>query len=296
MKKLLYLLLLTFSFTACKKVLDDELPYGKPSLVINSAIDPSEEIEIHITTGVSIRDSAQIKGVTNAVAEIFENGISVGKAKHEGFGFYKLSDFLPKHGSKYSIVVNVDNFEPVSAMSAIPNEIPAQNFRLKDSAYTDQWGNRYSSVSFSIADAPEENFYMAELYVYYPEREIYSPVYLSVTDPGFDGVYGSGFIIFDDKRFNGRNYIFEGSFYADNFGPVINEDPDEPMWEPEEKIYIVRFSTLTKDLYLYKSSFFKHLDNQGNPFSEPVPVFTNIKNGLGIFGGRNSKFYIPIPE
>jgi hypothetical protein len=293
MKKLHFLLLLTLSFASCKKILDDELPYAKPSLVINSSIDPSEEIEIQISTGVSVRDTAQIQSVNNAVAEIFENGISVGIARYDGFGFYRLLNFLPKHGNKYSVVVNVENFEPASASSIIPNEVLIQNLTLKDSAYTDQWGNLYSTFSFSIPDAPEENFYMVELYVYYPLREVYSPVYIDASDPGFDGVYGSGFLIFDDKRFNGRNYFFEGSFYSDYFGPGFSDDPDEPMPDPEEKLYVVRFSTLSKDLYLYKSSFFKHLQNQGNPFSEPVPVFTNIKNGLGIFGGRNSKLYIP---
>jgi Domain of unknown function (DUF4249) len=43
----------------------------------------------------------------------------------------------------------------------------------------------------------------------------------------------------------------------------------------------------SKELYEYHISLRKFNASSNNPFSEPTPVFTNIKNGLGIFAGYN---------
>jgi Domain of unknown function (DUF4249) len=43
----------------------------------------------------------------------------------------------------------------------------------------------------------------------------------------------------------------------------------------------------SKELYDYQLSLRKFNATSNNPFSEPTPVFTNIKNGLGIFAAYN---------
>ncbi len=43
----------------------------------------------------------------------------------------------------------------------------------------------------------------------------------------------------------------------------------------------------SKDLYDYSLSLRKFNASSNNPFSEPTPVYNNIKNGLGIFAGYN---------
>ena len=43
----------------------------------------------------------------------------------------------------------------------------------------------------------------------------------------------------------------------------------------------------SKDLYDYSLSLRKFNATANNPFSEPTPVYSNVKNGLGIFAGYN---------
>ena len=49
----------------------------------------------------------------------------------------------------------------------------------------------------------------------------------------------------------------------------------------------LQVSNLSKELYDYERSLGKFYDADGNPFAEPAPVFSNVKNGLGCFAGYN---------
>ena len=43
--------------------------------------------------------------------------------------------------------------------------------------------------------------------------------------------------------------------------------------------------TISKELYDYHQSLHKQLINNATPFTTPVSSFSNIENGLGVFGG-----------
>lgn len=47
---------------------------------------------------------------------------------------------------------------------------------------------------------------------------------------------------------------------------------------------------ISKELYLYYSSREQHGLAIDNPFAEPVPVFSNVDGGLGIFGSESASF------
>jgi hypothetical protein len=47
-------------------------------------------------------------------------------------------------------------------------------------------------------------------------------------------------------------------------------------------------SIISKELFNYLKSRQESLDNSGNPFSEPVLVTSNVKNGYGVLGGKSN--------
>lgn len=49
----------------------------------------------------------------------------------------------------------------------------------------------------------------------------------------------------------------------------------------------LQLANLSKEFYDYQLSLFKFQDAESNPFAEPAPVFSNVKNGLGCFAGYN---------
>ncbi len=53
----------------------------------------------------------------------------------------------------------------------------------------------------------------------------------------------------------------------------------------------VHVSSLTKDAYEFYLSRRRYYDSNGNPFAEPAPLASNVKNGYGLFAGSTDVTY-----
>ncbi len=104
------------------------------------------------------------------------------------------------------------------------------------------------------------------------------------------------------------NYMFYGdrALLDDSFqdGAIINSSKVEVLKQAYGSVFIngkvyksrpsqlgsklkLQVSNLSKELYDYERSLGKFNDADGNPFAEPAPVLSNVKNGLGCFAGYN---------
>ena len=62
------------------------------------------------------------------------------------------------------------------------------------------------------------------------------------------------------------------SFYKNNF-------------ENEDTYIIVKLLTISQDIYRYIISHNLNEQVGGDPFAQPVQVYSNVENGLGLFSG-----------
>ena len=81
--------------------------------------------------------------------------------------------------------------------------------------------------------------------------------------------------VINDNLFNGKAKTFSLDIDLSNLYNYNNE----PI-----KFYISLYS-ISKDYYLYAVTSQAQQNTNGSPFSEPVMVYNNIKNGYGIFAG-----------
>ncbi|MFQ5636990.1 MAG: DUF4249 family protein [bacterium] len=81
---------------------------------------------------------------------------------------------------------------------------------------------------------------------------------------------------FDDALFDGEFYDLDISFY--NYS--------EPI-----EMFIVVLLTTSESYYNFHKSVDQQNATEDNPFAEPVPIYTNIENGLGVFAGYSSFVY-----
>ena len=98
-------------------------------------------------------------------------------------------------------------------------------------------------------------------------------------------------ISFTDEIFNGSQYTFDFLIEEYYFGSSksLSGDgyEDDETWE-FESIYI-SMSRVSQEYYWYENSYQAYLFSYDNMFSQPVQVYTNIENGLGIFAGYSSR-------
>ena len=161
----------------------------------------------------------------------------------------------------------------------MPPAISISSFNLKDSAFAGPHGNVEANLDITLNDPANKNYYMLEVFetdTFYPSDSGINYYYLFIDDPAIGEKQNAIAVLFNDEFFNGKSYRLTVKF--DSY--LLNANPGYPVY--------VKLTSVNEDFYLYKKTFAAHLNNQGNPFAEPVQVYNNIKNGFGIFGGFSS--------
>jgi hypothetical protein len=134
--------------------------------------------------------------------------------------------------------------------------------------------NQYADTSNMI------NVYIENIGSYiYSEDPILNPSDEDANDYLF-GSPGNAYNIFTDNLIDGKEY--EISFIDQNYGSP-SFAPDTTIGE--FKIFNIELQSITREAYLYMMSVNAHNFYNSDFFSEPVQVFTNIENGIGIFAG-----------
>lgn len=119
-----------------------------------------------------------------------------------------------------------------------------------------------------------------------------------ILDEYGQGVNHAG-VLFSDKLIEGKRYKFRFyiiSYYGPYYPGVYYDDY---LNENKDANYLyVHLSSLSEEFYLYLKSYYHHYTVKSKfggswleevfDRSEPVPVYTNVTNGYGIFGGYNT--------
>ncbi|HIF14776.1 MAG TPA: DUF4249 family protein, partial [Bacteroidetes bacterium] len=175
-------------------------------------------------------------------------------------------------------------------------QIDQISYTIIDSQYyEDEWGYSYGSIvaEFDIEiqdDAAVNNFYSILAYyadTLFNEDSTYYDVYFQKLDLTSDDV-------FIDEASDWNEVIFTDDLFN---GQKISLKVKSEIWsyEPGMVIYWTLINH-SEDYFMYKKTFNVYQSVEGNPFAEPVQVFSNIKNGYGIFAGYSQSittFHLP---
>lgn len=96
----------------------------------------------------------------------------------------------------------------------------------------------------------------------------------------------SDYFIFDDGLIDGDRFKFDLDITISNNVELSSE---QKLLKNE---LIIILTHLSKEYFLYKKSLDAYLEESYSLFSEPIQVYTNINNGIGIFATKNSSKYI----
>lgn len=273
MKAIFYIAIILIGFSSCEKYIDFDEEIKQPKLVVNGIINPDSTFDIHISRSLSVIDGAELSVVENATVNILdENGSLYESLVYDSNGHY-LGTSMPQHNQAYTIEVSAPDFDPVSASTNIPDLI---NLNSVDTmGVEDVNGLRELKLTITFQDLPnEENYYMLEVYAadIINGQIFLNPMFLRSDDVtlglGQDGY--SDQVFFSDELFDGTQKTL--IIYVED-----TRDYDD---------YIeVRLTSVTQDLERYYRTLNAYNDTYGNPFAQPVQVFSNVEGGFGIFAG-----------
>mgnify|MGYP005855086981 CR=1 FL=1 len=279
----------------------DDFPRRPSKLVVNSFFTADSLWEIQVSKSLSVLDNADLQKINNASIDIYKNSELIDTIRGAGTdGWYRSGLYPPEEGENYSIEVSAPGFSNIIyAEDVAPEPVPISNvsFTLIDSSfyfshhqaiigeeyYTPVYGTIEGTFNITFSDpGTRENYYMLSLFSYYKyyDFEDSTIAYHEKRDISFttnDPVAGNNddsyisSLLFNDDFFNGQNYQLK----------VTIMDWDATL----DKEYVFELMSINKAGYLYRRSVEEYQNSKGDPFSEPVRIYSNIENGFGIFAG-----------
>lgn len=263
-------------FMACEKeVTNIKLPQDTSKLVVNAFISPQDTV-LRANVSKTLPAIGKVKlssnNLTDAIVTISNEEKSVTLMYHEADRYYSANskDFPILPGKTYFLKVSHPSFPQVGATCTVP---VTQNNTLEvaiDSANSRYDGYKEYFMLMKWQDTPSEmNYYrvFAETLAYQDSAyQYYQPLYFDAND------------LYSDIRLDGANF----------------SSPKAPIWmnliSPGVQTKNTLFAHLlnTDEPYFrYHQSLRNYSNTDGNPFAEPVLIYSNVTGGLGVFAAYN---------
>lgn len=256
-------------FVGCEMIVEVDLPEHEPVLVVNSFFSPENPWVIRVNHSLGILDSNQIEPVKNAKVELEVSGSQTYLLSRNSNGYYYNNAIpLPQVGKNYRVIVSAPGYEAVQGESHVP--VAVQIDSVKSRRLLNTSGDIELEITINFKDPVEiENYYQIAV------RRVDGPgLYSGYLEFESDDLVFNrdGGTVFTDDLFNGNSYGLKITLYSHQVhGADVRVD----------------FMTTTEEYYKYIKSYRQYEDHDENPFAEPVFVYNNVENGLGIFAGFN---------
>jgi hypothetical protein len=290
MNKLTVILVLLL--TSCELIVDVKVPYGKDKLVMNGVQSTDSVWTVELTRSNSIlAPYSFFFPVDLATVIITKPDGSTEQLKLEkgGTGRFKGTSYA-ETGKTYRVLVSSPGLDPVEAELTMPTPVKIVSIKW-DSSDIRPLNGANDFVSFNLpfevtfSDPPvEKNFYAIELF---------ATRVRSYKDPGTDSIYSD--TTFEELRpriddpgiaskNDGRQWfpdtIIEGKTYTAPMNVQIFNYSDGEIIELH-----VRLVSMSEEYFRYMETMDLSFEVEGDPFSQPVQIYSNTTNGFGIFAG-----------
>jgi hypothetical protein len=297
--KIKYLLLILVSFKAlasCDQFIEVELPGQEPRMVMNSLLDPTDTLKVFLTKSKGVLESGNywedfelVEGANvylkDQQGQIFPLDYINRSRPYETNAFYYLTNHDFIEGQTYEIIAEKEGFPTVSSIQRLPEIILINSIEIVNVGPVEGLENHdLFEVTVKFDDPPGDNFYELsgrilgrEIYIVNGDTSFFyygSDLYPRPVNPAYkkDFTMKSGLLI-NDNLLSGPDseIVFRTSIRKN-----VNLD------------VTINLSHVSESYFRYYETTDLQQNNRGDILSQPVLVFNNVTNGLGIFKSRNT--------
>ncbi|MGB0864212.1 MAG: DUF4249 family protein [Saprospiraceae bacterium] len=304
----------TLSLTSCDKwlngqVINYDLPEHTPVLALyNYSISGENVIDVRVGTSVGILTDGEPQPVDDIAIKLYKNDVlqqswsseptytvdtlwswtnpQTGVTEYYVDSTFSYQEPLTEPisnemGTKYSIEVSAPGYETIYSEGVVPSNVSASVSISKDVPVDgrEEWGQDEIGDRYSIAindEAGVENNYLISATGIYTSNgsKHEQRIYFNSNDPIFE--YADGGLLVSDRSFDGKSKTLE----LEHWFQLQEQRPDEVK---------VTIYAVAKPYMDFNESMNKYWNSDGNPFAEPVVLYSNVENGLGLFTISNLK-------
>lgn len=279
----IFLFLLAITLVSCSEdffdsVVEVDIPEHTPILAVTSYIgDQDSFIQVYVGSTVGVLENEEPKVISAAKVELLKNGTLLHDVPYdENFGFHTLRDITPlgNGDAEYTLRVSATGFESVEAVQRMPQPVAITEIEFEEDGIIDDEGERLNRITIEWTDpSASEDYYALTAngtYEFDPQTtEVYG-INMGTSDP--IAIENRDGILLKDVTFNGREYRLNNHTYD-----LYNLDSYQSVF------LTVNLRSVTRDRFNYENSITAYNNSEDNPFAEPAIVFSNFKNGAGIF-------------
>lgn len=285
-KQLFIFSLAIFFLSSCIKEIEFSSEEVTPRIVVNSLIRPDSTLLVNVSHSLNVLDQADIQPLTNASVKLFDgNGNFIEDLVHVGDGdFRSPSNLIPVTGNTYRINVTNSGYENVQALTAVPTPLVPV---VLDTITTVIAQEDVFKVKVRIQDpSASGDHYVVRFYQVYDDYIYDNFGNIIDTVQQFDGLwFSTNSVYFEDagEIFDTRRMQFSRDVLYN--GQTIDVEFFLPMWMESTTSIYMSFSHASEEYYLFNRSYDLYQTTDGDPFAQPVQIYSNVGGGIGIFAG-----------
>jgi hypothetical protein len=297
MKKLFWICLVVLM--SCELIVDVDVPYEGDKIVLNAIQGAPGPWTVELTNTKYILDAGtglSFDPIQMAEVTIFEEDGTSYPLNHSSPGYY-ISDKHPREGGKYKIVVRANGFTGVDAEMTVPRAVKITNVEW-DSTGIDPnppptqpnrppgpYFVKDTPLKVTFTDPPDVNNHYAVLVHLDIVRSYNDPQTQQQRTDSMTSVIRTwstdpAIAREDDRKMRFPDTSFAGTTYTASTMVQLRNSPDQRIY----RVSVVLVA-LSEEYFRYEESRELYFQNSGDPFAQPVQTFTNVNNGLGVFGG-----------
>ncbi|REG78271.1 DUF4249 domain-containing protein [Algoriphagus antarcticus] len=293
-----YLTISILSFLAlmsCEQFLEVDLPGQEPKLVLNSLIEPSDTVKVFLTQSRGVlagREYDEFDLVKDATVQLKDGTGNIytldyidRSRPYDTDAFYYLRGKDLVGGESFEISVEKEGFPKISSEEVLPQKVDIKSIEMTNLGSNGGLETEdVFEVTVKFSDPPGNDFY--EISGGISGRDIFvnagDTTYFSYSSALYpkpvNPIYEKDYLLRNVLLF--RDNLLNGAESEMVFRTSIRRDLDLKV--------TIRLSHVSESYYLYYDTADLQQYNSGDILSQPVLVYTNIKNGLGIFKARNT--------
>jgi hypothetical protein len=317
------LIIMAASLVSCFDDLEIDVKPETERIVVNGLINNLDTLSVTVTKSFPPGDDVVVDELENAVVSVYEDDIFrenlvYTKSENDPVGVFK-SDFIPDIGHEYKVIVNDDTMGQADAVTYLPVPVKISGYfaQLTDWG-SDGWNKpRRYRFSFTLNDPDEKNYYFLRIFMNIYKKEtgidttkVFTRMNGEVLSSSMpeQTSYIFGGLLFTDEAFNGTAHTITGTATLQDTALICNAIEDWMLTEEEKQIALLDYEkflvmdidrlylqleVLSEDTYLFYKSHAKAITvnkySSDLVYKEITPVYGNVENGLGIFGGLKRK-------
>ena len=275
--------------SSCHSLVEDEFDNFNQIPVINSLLQADSTFRVQVTLTANLTDSTPTY-VTNAKVIIENSQNTPDTLIYTEKGWY-VSSSIVKTNISYSCKVNIPGFPQMSAQTTVPEPTGIDSVIYKDLVGRGEEGEKISSVEFRIQNNPNKkqfwevqlvseglksdyNFETGEWVEYFGTENEY--IYMLAGQDSVLLTEANPLTVFSNFKIK-TNFYNVKFYFNENYTEFYsNETPYLILRSVDESYY-----KYIKQYYIYESA---GNVNIGQSYQK-YPLYSNIKNGLGMFSG-----------